>query len=125
MSAACGGSESAPACSRGGTAVGGNGSGNPFHYHQQTWNALVAGRKRWLLHPPNASFYSELHPLEWLRRGRHLASGAQPLECEQRVGDVLFVPRLWGHGTVNLDETVGVAMPFSLRQGVDYAGATV
>ena len=29
--------------------VGANGSGNPFHYHQQTWNALIAGRKRWLV----------------------------------------------------------------------------
>ena len=116
--------------------VGGNGSGNPFHYHQQTWNALVAGRKRWLLYPPNASFYSEVHPLEWLRRRAedqettradapdHATTRLQPppLECEQRAGDVLFVPRLWGHGTVNLGEAVGVAIPFTLRQSVDYAG---
>ena len=45
----------------------------------------------------------------------------EPLECEQRPGDVLFVPRLWGHGTVNLGETIGVAMPFALRHGVDYS----
>ena len=94
-------------------------------YHQQTWNALVAGRKRWMLYPPNASFYSELHPLEWVRRGRHLGTDdlPPPLECEQRAGDVLFVPRLWGHGTINLGETVGVAMPFSMRAQVDYGGA--
>ena len=121
---------------RPGLYVGGNGSGNPFHYHQQTWNALVAGTKRWFLYPPNASFYSELHPREWLRRRRHLpASGSDtggwstadtagaPLVCEQHPGDVLFVPKLWGHGTLNMGETVGVAVPFSLRQGVDYVGA--
>ena len=88
------------------------------------------GRKRWLLFPPNASFYSELHPLEWLRRARlgpadrerdRGAVATRPLECEQRAGDVLFVPRLWGHGTVNLGEAVGVAIPFALRHGLDYA----
>ena len=66
-----------------------------------------------------------LHPLEWLRSGmRHtpagLAQGVPPLVCEQRAGDVLFVPHLWGHGTINRGETVGVATPFSLRGGVDY-----
>ena len=57
--------------------VGGNGSGNPFHYHQQTWNALVAGRKRWLLYAPRDAFYSELHPLEWLRRGSDAHVGSR------------------------------------------------
>ena len=107
--------------------VGPHGSGNPFHYHQQTWNALVAGRKKWQLVPPNASFYSELHPKEWLRRtggdGAGETRGGAALECEQRAGDVLFVPALWGHLTLNLGESVGVATPFTLRNGVDYGGA--
>ena len=82
----------------------------------------MAGRKRWMLYPPNASFYSELHPLEWLRaKRRHRGHAA--IECEQQAGDVLFVPQLWGHGTLNLEESIGVAFPFALRQGVDYRGA--
>ena len=97
--------------------VGGNGSGNPFHYHQQTWNALVAGRKRWLLYAPRDAFYSELHPLEWLRRGSDAHVGSRALECEQAAGDVLFLPRLWGHATINVGEVVGVATPFALREG--------
>ena len=101
--------------------VGANGSGNPCHYHQQTWNALVAGRKLWTLHPPNATFYSELHPRRWLgKAARHADASGGALQCEQRPGDVLFVPKLWGHCTLNLGETVGVATPFSLRGGVDY-----
>ena len=105
--------------------AGANGSGNPFHYHAQTWNALVAGAKRWLLYAPNASFYSELHPREWHRRGKPVPAGAEEEVrlCEQRAGDVLFVPHLWGHGTLNLGETLGVAFPFSLRSALDYAGA--
>ena len=33
----------------------------------------------------------------------------------QAAGDIFFLPRLWGHGTVNLGEAVGVATPFSVR----------
>ena len=83
----------------------------------------MAGRKRWLLFPPESAFYSELHPLEWLRRRVRGPAGQPPaLECVQRAGDVLYVPPLWGHGTINLGETVGMAAPFALRVGVDYAG---
>ena len=43
--------------------------------------------------------------------------GSRALECEQSAGDVLFLPRLWGHATINVGEVVGVATPFALRQG--------
>ena len=95
---------------------------------------------------PAHAFFSELHPLEWLRRAAN-SSMPQPIECEQRAGaratsllparaafaamttqpaptgDVLFVPRLWAHGTINIGETVGVAAPFRLRDDVDYGAA--
>ena len=95
-----------------------------FHFSPpgkiQHW-LQVAGRKRWTLHPPNATFYSELHPRRWLgKAARHTDASGGALQCEQRPGDVLFVPKLWGHCTINLGETVGVATPFSLRGGVDY-----
>lgn len=31
------------------------------------YNALVHGRKRWLLRPPSDAVLSTQHPLEWLR----------------------------------------------------------
>ena len=51
-------------------------------------------------------------------RTRDASGGA--LQCEQRPGDVLFVPKLWGHCTLNLGETVGVATAARRRGGVDY-----
>ena len=36
-------------------------------------------------------------------------------ECIQEPGDVLYVPEMWAHGVVNIAESVGVAMEFSLK----------
>jgi hypothetical protein len=35
------------------------------------------------------------------------------LECEQLAGDVLFVPDSWGHATLNIEASIGVAYEFS------------
>ena len=35
--------------------------------------------------------------------------GFQHLECVQQAGDVMIVPELWGHGVVNLQDTLAVA----------------
>ena len=32
------------------------------------------------------------------------------IQCVQGPGDMVYVPEGWGHSTVNLDETIGVAM---------------
>ena len=32
------------------------------------------------------------------------------LECEQRAGDLLFVPNNWGHAVLNLEPSVGLAV---------------
>ena len=94
--------------------VGANGSGNPCHYHQQTWNALVAGRKRWTLHPPNATFYSELHPRRWLGKAARLADASSgALQCEQRLATSSSSPSCGATARSTSAETVGVATPFS------------
>jgi hypothetical protein len=51
---------------------------------------------------------------EWLdeeyETGEFPSQGRKPLECTQRAGDIIFVPRWFGHGTYNLQATVGVAV---------------
>ena len=32
--------------------------------------------------------------------------------CEQRAGDILYVPAGWGHAVVNEEPSVGVAVEF-------------
>ena len=36
-----------------------------------------------------------------------------PLQCMQYEGDVIFVPRDWGHGVINTQSTIGVAVEFN------------
>ena len=47
--------------------VGNKGTGSPFHFHEDAWNATLRGRKEWFLLPPSDSIYFTI-PIkeEWL-----------------------------------------------------------
>ena len=94
--------------------------------------------QRWFLFPPERAFYSTQSSLEFVRRD-HRAQGISsqrdhvvsadggtdsPLEegpetaamlCTQKAGDLIFVPTLWGHGTLNTMQSIGVAHEFSVE----------
>lgn len=87
-----------------------------MHFHGDAWNAVAYGVKRWFLYPPARAFYSKQPVAQWLRDAEpewHRNNTNRPLQCVQRPGDVLYVPRDWGHGVVNLDNTIGVATEFN------------
>ena len=86
------------------------GTGAPMHLHMDAWNALVYGRKRWMVLPPSQARYSLLGPLEFLQREK---DRLQPLEWVQEAGDICYIPRYWSHAVLNLQECVGVATEFS------------
>jgi hypothetical protein len=87
--------------------LGPAGSGAPFHHHCPAFNTVFYGTKRWYLLPPARAFYSKLHPLAWFNKG---SLTNQSIQCTQNPGDTLFVPQGWGHATLNVRETVAVAM---------------
>ena len=94
--------------------IGPPGSGAPLHYHGPAWNGLAYGEKLWRLLPPASAVYSRVSERvteESQRKG---------LECVQEEGDVLYVPALWAHGTVNLRECVGFAAELQWR-GLHYS----
>ena len=91
--------------------LGGTGSGTQPHWHTASWNAVLRGRKRWLLWPPERASYAQLHVAISVDAAR--AAGGEPLVCEQREGDVLIVPPLWGHATINLVPSLGFATELS------------
>ncbi|CAH0372117.1 unnamed protein product [Pelagomonas calceolata] len=82
------------------------GAGAPWHYHEQAVNALGFGRKTWYLRPPPTATYSVQAPRHWLGHPR------DAVVCEQRAGDILYVPGGWGHAVVNEEPSVGAAVEF-------------
>ena len=94
--------------------VGPNGQGLPRHSHGAAWLAAIVGAKFWVLHPPGSGWAAlPLSAEQWLRR---LATGSGPPDsvperaewCVQQPGEVLIVPPLWHHSTLNLGDSVAV-----------------
>ncbi|CAK9021085.1 unnamed protein product [Durusdinium trenchii] len=97
-------------------AVGDAGSGSPMHFHQDAVNLLLLGKKRWWLRPPSMSAMSRLHPLDAVNCSveevEQCYSGACVLE--QEAGDVVYIPDMWGHAVLNLENhTVCAATEFA------------
>jgi oxalate decarboxylase/phosphoglucose isomerase-like protein (cupin superfamily) len=91
------------------------------HVHGDAWNALAHGRKRWVLFPPESAFYSTTSATEFFSKELPSicakctaapSSDGCPLQLTQEAGDLLFVPREWGHAVLNILPSVGVAAEF-------------
>jgi len=122
--------------------IGGAGSGLSFHvdpFGCSAWNALLQGRKRWILYPPHVippgvstrahrdgtveyesppswSWYREILP--------SLGEEARPSPLDsaydfvQEAGDIVYIPRGWWHCVVNLEETVAYTQNIVNRRNV-------
>ena len=88
-------------------------SGAPFHYHRPAFNALFYGRKRWAALPPQDAVYG-VTPASRLFDGASFPFSRKPRQCVQDAGDVVVLPGLWAHATLNRAFSVGVAGEFSL-----------
>jgi hypothetical protein len=95
--------------------LGGPGSGSPFHFHKDAFNALMYGKKRWFLLPPSLALYSTIPVSSWAANTQLDGPGAPTglKMCTQLAGDVMYVPHGWAHAVLNLETSVGVAVEFS------------
>ena len=85
------------------------GTGAPMHLHTDAWNCLVYGEKRWFLMPPFQGAYSAMPVRQWVDE---LYPSMKVLECMQRAGDILYVPKYWSHAVLNTRESIGIAREF-------------
>jgi hypothetical protein len=68
--------------------------------------------QKWFLFTPQDSFYSKTAALEFVQRDERTNKAFQ---CTQMAGDVVYVPPLWGHLTLNVQQSIGVAHEFSVE----------
>lgn len=115
-------------------------TGLPFHSHGESWLSLLRGHKLWLLIPPGPlpppngdtdgvwrhtdAFTLSLH--DWLhtklrRRSSGIESNSRaPMVCIQNEGDLMYVPAAWNHATINIGETLALAVQINrLRERVE------
>ena len=82
-----------------------------FHFHQDAFNVLYVGQKRWWLVPPGSRFASNEHLTAWKAGSSAPAVGTT--ECMQDAGDAMYVPHMWTHAVANVRASVAVATEFS------------
>lgn len=106
--------------------IGPAGSGSSFHVDPNgtcAWNAVITGRKKWILYPPSiippgvvldahGGFTTPAALGAWLL-DHHAAiadvpESERPLECVCTAGDLMFVPSGWWHCVINLDESIAL-----------------
>ena len=92
--------------------VGPVSSGVPPHYHRPTLNYQTTGSKRWQLMPPADAIYSVKPSAAWQAEFRSGLNRSPVFECTQRAGDVLYLPQMWTHATVNNELSIGVALTY-------------
>jgi hypothetical protein len=96
--------------------IGGTGAGAQPHWHGPAWNWLARGKRKWLLWPPEGASYAQRH----VSQATGPASAImKPLVCEQHAGDVVLLPALWGHATLNLAPSIGFATELQLDRTFD------
>ena len=100
--------------------LGSAGSAAPMHFHEDAFNALAYGEKRWILLPPSRAAFSTVPGTEWLLQQQLKEKNADNYNgdlkygmfCTQKAGDVIYVPHGWGHAVINNRASVGVAVNF-------------
>ena len=103
-------------------ALGTQSPGAYFHAHTAAYNVLLFGAKKWMLLPPAAD-YGPVHGkmVDWTTGSRR--HEAAPLECTQLGGEVLVVPEGWGHGVINLADSIGAAVELGWNSAGWVSGA--
>jgi len=92
----------------------GYGIGVPMENHPSSWFAMVKGVKRWILRPPEAGTAKNggggTEPPSVMQRAGagHMCEPANKptdaLHCDQREGEVIWLPDYWWHETCGLDD---------------------
>jgi hypothetical protein len=94
--------------------IGPKGALTPLHqdiWGTHAWLSQLAGRKRWILVPPDQTNLLYNHRVQPDRPDFErfpLFRKATPIECTLLPGETIFVPSQWHHWVVSLDPTISL-----------------
>ncbi|KAL7532791.1 hypothetical protein ACHAWF_004245 [Thalassiosira exigua] len=117
--------------------IGADLQGLSFHFHGEAWNAVIFGKKRWILydnarwkHDVRRQRYMALEAPDagiraspdWIRTLYHDPERKREIrnhghDCIQHAGEMMFVPRQWLHMVVNIGNTVSVISEVGFEKG--------
>ena len=105
-------------------------SGSSIHVDPlatSAWNALISGRKRWCLFPPDCgltkpdlkprgigldgesvTWFQKMYPRARSHEWRVSRNRPVPMDVVQNPGEIMYVPDGWWHAVLNLEHTVAV-----------------
>eukprot|EP00998_Keelungia_sp_KM082_P012646 NODE_900_length_1567_cov_24.363889_g889_i0.p1 GENE.NODE_900_length_1567_cov_24.363889_g889_i0~~NODE_900_length_1567_cov_24.363889_g889_i0.p1 ORF type:complete len:493 (-),score=53.83 NODE_900_length_1567_cov_24.363889_g889_i0:88-1485(-) len=110
--------------------IGPKRSGSSMHIDPNStcaWNALIRGRKKWVMFPPGrippgvmassdgAEVASPVSLIEWFLfyYKAALDSDNPPVECVAEAGELIFVPKGWWHLVLNLEPSVAITQNYA------------
>lgn len=67
-----------------------------------------------MIYPPHDMIMSNKQILDFYETDRteFEERGVKPVTCVQLAGDVMIIPESWGHGVLNIQETIAMATEF-------------
>ena len=74
-----------------------------------------------MLTPPRYAGITGEASTEWRTTIKPKMPEGLPVTCVQGPGDMMVVPPQWGHATINVEESIGIAHEFHVR-GYSVAG---
>eukprot|EP01045_Picozoa_sp_COSAG04_P028546 COSAG04_NODE_4460_length_2076_cov_2.045018_3_plen_111_part_00 len=95
-----------------------------LHIHGASWLALAHGSKLWLVYPPEgpptenaykqlrlrsvAAWFEPSAALGGVSPWSKLEPNERPMVCVQGAGELVVVPKLWWHATLNREYSNGL-----------------
>lgn len=101
--------------------LGQPGAGESAHFrNSSTLDVLSFGAKHWYIFPPQDAFQCALSSVDFIKKYKLAATAAgtvgtfgefgilsESLQVTQSAGDMLYLPPMWGHMTLLLEESIG------------------
>ena len=109
-------------------------SGSSIHVDPlatSAWNALISGKKRWVLYPPNKgltkpllkpkgigldgesiTWFQKAYPITQKWEWSEVGGCPKSFDVVQNAGEIMFVPDGWWHAVLNVTQTVAVTQNF-------------